>query len=117
MRRRKRQPEFSFEQFRVFAFGSDEELIAAFGSLANAEQAWQAARDGFLERWDLWGMPEAWWRFEPGVPDHIRSGPDAITTDADAKEWDRIEMERRRYLVTLGIDPAPERRYTAFGSD
>ena len=37
-------------------------------------------------------------------------------TDADAAEWDRIEMTGRRYLVSSGIDPARPRRHAAFGT-
>lgn len=115
-RSRRQQREVPFGHFRVFAFGSDEEMVASFGSLLEAERAWTAARDEFLERWDLWGRPAAWWRFEPGVPDDIRSGPHAIITDADADEWARIEQVRRRYLLSVGIDPAPHRKFSPFGS-
>ncbi len=104
-----------FEQFRVFTFGSDAELRARFGTLDAAARAWRAARDEFLRRWDLWGRPEAWWRFEPGVPDDLRSGPPAIITAADADEWARIEAGRRRYLASIGVDPVPPRRGTPFG--
>ncbi len=116
MWRRTRQAEIPFEYFRVFTFGSDVELVAMFGSLARAERVWAAVKDEFLERWDLWGMPEAWWRFEPDVPDELRSGPHAIITDADAAAWERLEDSRRRYLSGIGISPTPQRRHVAFGS-
>jgi hypothetical protein len=116
MWRRKQQPEITFEYFRVFTFGSDVELVAMFGSLARAELVWAAVREEFLRRWDLWGMPEAWWRFEPGVPDELRRGPHAIITDADAAVWDRLEKSRRHYLTSIGISPTPQRRHVAFGS-
>ncbi len=116
MRRRGSQ-DIPFEHFRVFTFGSDEELEATFGSLEEAARAWRATRDEFMERWDLWGRPEAWWRFEPGIPDRLRSGPPAIITDADAAEWHRIDQQRRRYLLSIGVDPAPDRGFAPFGSD
>ncbi len=103
------EPEIAFVQFRVFSFGSDEELIASFGSLEEAGEEWVLVRDTFLERWKLWGMPQAWWRFEPGIPDNLRTGPALILTEADADEWRSIDMERRRYLVSLGLDPTPDR--------
>ena len=103
-----------FDRFKALAFGSDEELAATFGSLEAAEQAWRDVRDEFLERWDLWGMPQAWWRFEPDVPDELRSGPGVILRDTDAEAWARIEMGRRRHLLALGIDPAPSRRFRPF---
>ena len=109
MRRQNR--DIPFAHFRVFTFGSDEDLVAVFGSLDRAENAWLSIRDEFLERWDLWGMPEAWWRFEPGIPGELRTGPPAIITNDDATEWDRIEQARRRYLLSIGIDPARPRRH------
>jgi hypothetical protein len=109
MRRRKRV--ITFDHFRVFTFGSDEELVAIFGSLEEAERVWQSIRDDFLERWDLWGRPEAWWRFEPGIPEELRSGPPAIITEADAAEWRSIEQARRRYLLSIGADPTPPPRH------
>ena len=117
MRQRKRQREIPFSYFRLFTLGGDEELVAAFGSLERAERVWRSVRDEFLERWDLWGMPAAWWRFESGIPEGIRSGPDAIVTDAHAAEWKRIETARRLYLLSIGIDPAPHRQFVPFGSD
>ena len=114
MRRKRR---ISFEHFRVFTFGGDEDFIAAFGSLEAAERAWRSARDEFLSRWDLWGMPEAWWRFEPNVPDELRSGPRLILSSMDASRLEHLEAARRRYLVSIGIDPAPPRRHVPFGSD
>lgn len=116
MRRRRRRVEIPFEYFRVFTFGSDVELVAMFGSLTRAERVWRAVEDEFLRRWDLWGMPEAWWRFEPDVPDALRRGPHAIITDADAAAWERLETARRSYLASLGISPTPQRRHVAFGS-
>ncbi len=113
---RKRR-EIPFDHFRLFTFGSQDELVDAFGSLEEAEVAWRSVRDHFLERWDLWGRPEAWWLFEPGIPEDLREGPHAIITNADAAEWERIEQARRRYLVSIGIDPAPPRRFVPFGSD
>ena len=106
MGRRKKEPEISFPRFQVFAFGSEVELLEAFGSLERAEAEWRAVRDRFLEGWNLWGMPAAWWRFEPGVPDDIRSGPHAIITARDMAEWERIEAARRRYLAERGLDAA-----------
>lgn len=106
--RRKKKAEPRFFHFRVFTFGSDEELIDSFGSLERAEEEWNAVRDQFLQRWHLWGMPQAWWRFEPHVPDNLRTGPHLIITEADADEWRAIDQARRRYLVGLGIDPVPE---------
>lgn len=50
-----------------------------------------------------------------GDPRRARSGPSAILTDAAA--WERIERARRRYLLSIGIDPAVPRRRIAFGSD
>ena len=117
MWRRARTREIPFRYFQLFTFGSDEELTNGFGSVAEAERVWASVRDDFLERWDLWGMPQAWWRFEPDIPEELRKGPHAILTDADAATWQRIEMGRRRYLVSRGIDPAPPRRYVPFGSD
>jgi hypothetical protein len=116
MWRRTRQADIPFEYFRAFTFGSDVELVAVFGSLPRAERAWLAVKDEFLRRWDLWGMPEAWWRFEPGVPEELRRGPHAIITDADAAAWHRLESARRRYLSSIGISPTPQRRHVAFGS-
>lgn len=106
-----------FDHFRVFTFGSEQELISVFGSMKAAKDAWNTTKSEFLKRWDLWGMPSAWWHFEPGVPEDIRSGPHAIISESDAREWERIEMARRRYLISLGIDPAPQRKYAPFGSD
>lgn len=117
MRWRKRRRGLSFGHFHVFTTGSDEELVAAFGSLERAERVWRSVREEVLERWDRWGMPAAWWRFEPGIPDDIRSGPHAIITAADAAEWERIESARRRYLANIGIDPTPTRDVGHFGFD
>lgn len=83
--------------FKVFTFGSEEEFLGTFGSLERAKAEWDAVRDEFLERWNLWGMPSAWWMFEPDVPADLRRGPHAILTEDDADEWTRIEMARRRY--------------------
>lgn len=114
---RRRQPhEIPFAHFRLFTFGSADELRAGFGSLDSAARAWSAVRDDFLARWDLWGRPEAWWRFEPGVPDDLRSGPPAILTRADAVEWATIEARRRAYLASIGVDPVPARRGAPFGT-
>lgn len=115
MRQRKQATEIPFLHFKVFTFGSEEEFLATFGSLERAEAEWRAVRDEFLNRWDLWGMPSAWWMFEPGVPDDLRHGPHAIITEADAEAWDRLEMARRRYLVNQGVDPARPRRHGSFG--
>ena len=98
----------TFVQFRMFCFGSDEELIANWGSLEEAEREWNLVKETFLERWNMWGMPQAWWRFEPDVPEDLRTGPSMILSNADAEEWRRIDMARRRYLVSLGIDPTPD---------
>ena len=106
--------EISFSEFQVFTFGSEVELIRAFGSLEAAEQAWNRVREEFLRRWDLWGRPAAWWHFEPGIPQELRSGPHAIITNEDAETWDRLERARRRHLVSLGIDPAAARRFEPF---
>jgi hypothetical protein len=103
--RRRRPRAIPFEYFRLFTFGSDQELMAAFGSLDEAERVWRSMHDEFLARWRLWGMPEAWWRFEPAVPDDLRRGPHAIITEGDARRWDAIERGRKRYLQSLGIDP------------
>lgn len=99
--------EITFLQFRTFCFGSDEELAATYGSLEAARRQWEQVREEFLERWNLWGMPQAWWRFEPDVPDELRNGPALILTNADAEEWRRLDAARRRYLVSVGIDPTP----------
>ena len=100
----------------MFTFGSDEDFVAAFGSLAAADRAWKAVRDEFLTRWDLWGMPEAWWRFEPDIPEALRSGPSLILTESDAVKWEVLEAARRRYLASMGVDPRPVRRNGPFGS-
>ncbi len=117
MRRRRRTRAIPFDHFRVFTFGSAEELRAKFGSLESAAREWRAVRDEFLECWDLWGRPEAWWRFEPRVPDDLRAGPAAIITTADAAEWERIEADRRRYLASIGVDPTPARGHAPFGEN
>lgn len=114
-RRRKQTGQIPFFHFKVFTFGSEEEFVGTFGSLERAEAEWDAVRDEFLDRWDLWGMPSAWWMFEPGVPDGLRRGPHAIITQADADTWEQLEMARRRYLVSIGIDPARPRRLVPFG--
>ncbi len=106
---RRREPGITFEHFRLFTFGSDEELVAAFGSIETAEGVWNSIRDEFLLRWNMWGMPEAWWRFEPGIPAELRSGPAAIFNNADAAKWRSIERARRRYLLSIGIDPISPR--------
>ena len=103
------EPEITFVQFRIFSFGSDEEFIVSFGSLEEAGREWALVREAFLEQWTLWGMPQAWWRFEPDVPDDLRTGPALILTEADADEWRSIDMARRRYLVSVGMDPTPDR--------
>jgi hypothetical protein len=114
--RRTARAEIPFEYFRLFTFGSDAELVARFGSLATAESVWRSVKDEFLERWDLWGMPEAWWRFEPDIPQALRQGPHAIITEADAARWDALEAARRAYLASIGIRPTPQRRHAAFFS-
>ena len=54
-------------------------------------------------------MQAAWWKVEPDISDDILRGQHAIIAEADAAEWDRIEMARRRYPVSIGIDPAQPR--------
>lgn len=98
----------NFAHFRAFTFGSDEEMIATFGSMDVAEREWLALRDDFLDRWNMWGMPQAWWRFEPGVPEELRTGPPVIFDERDAAEWDRIDAARREYLRSIGIDPGQD---------
>lgn len=117
MRRKPKHQTLPFQYFHLFTFGSRQELAAAFGSIEAAERAWRSVRTEFLERWQLWGRPAAWWHFEPGVPDELRAGPHAILTDADAAEWHRLEQGRRRYLLSIGIDPAPPLPHVAFGDD
>lgn len=112
MRRRRRRSAIPFGYFRLFAFGSDEELVAAFGSLDEAERVWRSVRVEFLARWRLWGMPEAWWRFEPEVPEGLRRGPHAIITESDANEWDAIGRAREQHLRSLGLDPREAWRAT-----
>jgi hypothetical protein len=107
--RRKPSPEITFVEFKVLSFGSDEELIASYGSLEAAGGQWALVREVFLQRWNLWGMPQAWWRFEPSVPDDLRTGPALILTEADADEWRSIDLARRRYLASLDIDPTSDR--------
>jgi hypothetical protein len=106
-RRRSNKPVITFGHYRVFTFGNDEELIRSFGSIEEAEVEWARLRSTFMEAWNLWGMPEAWWRFEPGVPDELRVGPAMILTAADADELRELDRARRRYLTTKGIDPMP----------
>ncbi len=100
----------------MFTFGSAVELVAMFGSLADAERVWNSVSEEFMSRWKLWGMPEAWWRFGQGIPDALRHGPHAIITEKDAAEWERLEEGRRRYLASIGIEPTPPRRVAAFGA-
>ena len=107
--RRKPSPKITFVEFKVFSLGSDEELIASYGSLEAAGRQWALVREVFLQRWNLWGMPQAWWRFEPSVPDDLRTGPALILTEADADKWRSIDLARRRYLASLGIDPTSDR--------
>lgn len=113
---RRREPEITFQHFQVFTFGSDEEYVAVFGSVDNAARVWNSVRDEFLDRWNLWGMPEAWWRFEPEVPAELRRGPSVILSNADATKWKNLEHSRRQYLLGIGIDPTPPLR-GAFGSN
>ena len=115
MRRRKRVPTIPFGYFRLFTFGSDQELVAAFGSLEEAERVWQSVRDEFLTRWRLWGMPEAWWRFEPAIPEDLRRGPHAIITEATLARGMTIDQARREYLRSLGLDPRQVWRSTESG--
>lgn len=117
MRRRQRGHDITFSEFKAFTFGSAGELIAVFGDLARAEQRWEEVRETFLERWDLWGRPEAWWRFEPGIPEALRTGPSAVITYGDAEVWNQLDRDRRAYLESIGIDPEPDRSFTAFGTD
>ncbi len=114
---RQSSSDISFREFQAFTFGSVAELTAVFGSIDTARSRWQQVRSDFMEHWDLWGRPEAWWLFEPGIPDELRSGPPAVITYADAERWNRLDEARRRYLRSMGIDPQPTRRYTAFGED
>lgn len=106
-RRRSEKPVITFLHYQLFTFGSDEELIRTFGSLGRAEAEWKRVRDAFLRRWNLWGMPEAWWRFEPDIPGELRRGPALLLTDADAAALTELDAARRRYLVDRGIDPTP----------
>ena len=114
---RKASPDISFREFQAFTFGSQAELETVFGSVAAAQERWNAVRDQFLEQWDLWGRPEAWWLFEPDVPEELRAGPPAVITYADADRWRMLDAARQEYLRSLDIDPRPERRHTPFGSD
>lgn len=84
----------------MFAFANRDEIADAFGSLADAEQAWLEVRDVVLESWAHEGRPSAWWIFEPGVPDDLRSGPPGLRTDTDRNEWRRIDAGRRAYLAS-----------------
>ena len=106
-RRRSNRHVITFAHYRVFTFGNDEELVRSFGSIERAEAEWNRVRSAFLRAWNLWGMPEAWWRFEPGVPDELRVGPALIITEADADELGKLDRARRRYLTSRGIDPTP----------
>lgn len=114
---RKPAAEISFPEFQALTFGSVADLEAVFGSMAAARSRWQEVRHDFMERWDLWGRPEAWWMFEPGIPDELRAGPAAVITYADADQWRTLDAARQEYLRSIGIDPTPERRHTPFGSD
>ena len=131
-KRRSKEPVITFGHYRVFTFGSDEELIRSFGSIEDAEKEWTRVRSTFLKAWNLWGMPEAWWRFEPGVPDELRVGPSAASPGAasmhdslDGPHRGRarggpstsvqgapprsreLDRARRTYLAMVGIDPTP----------
>lgn len=117
MPKRKNGEDIPFDVFKAFTFGSAAELISTFGSLEAARDRWFEVRGEFLERWDLWGRPEAWWLFEPDIPQDLRAGPPAVITYADADQWNRLDRARRDYLSSIGIDPSPERRYTPFGTD
>lgn len=101
------KPQITFVDFKVLTFGSDAELSATYGSLEEAERRWDQLREEFLDRWTLWGRPQAWWRFEPDIPSELRNGPALILTDADADEIRDLDMARRRYLLSRGIDPTP----------
>ncbi len=83
-------------------------MIGSFGSLEQAEAQWARVKERFMKRWNLWGMPQAWWRFEPGIPEELRCGPALILTDADADTVRELDEARRRYLRSIGIDPTPE---------
>lgn len=115
-RRRSVADSIPFEQYQLLATGSDEELVAGFGSIEAARSRWFEVRDTYLEHWNMWGMPQAWWRFEPDIPDHLRVGPAAILSERDGDVWRELDRARRRYLVELGIDPAPPRRRRPFSS-
>jgi len=109
---RKASPDISFREFQAFTFGSQAELETVFGSVAAAQERWNAVRDQFLEQWDLWGRPEAWWLFEPDVPEELRAGPPAVITSAHADRWRAPEAARQAALRPLDIHPGPETRHT-----
>lgn len=109
--------QITFGEFRAFTFGSPVELAGFFGSIDGARTRWFAVRNEFMQRWDLWGRPEAWWLFEPDVPAELRTGPAAVITEADAAAWNRLDEARREYLLSIGVDPTPDRRHTPFGTD
>ena len=107
LRRRSRTPEITFAHYRVFTFGSDEELIRFFGSIEHADREWNRMKTAFLAGWNLWGMPEAWWRFEAGIPEELRVGPPMILSDDDAAALHELDQARRGFLTSRGIDPTP----------
>jgi len=101
MWRRRRQRNVGFAEFHMFAFGNREEITDSFDSFEDAERSWLEVRDVVLDSWAHEGRPSAWWVFEPGVPDDLRSGPDGLRTEADREEWRRIDAGRRAYLASL----------------
>jgi len=98
-RRRARRP--SLVELTLLGFGSDEELIAYYGSLERAAAAWRRHREEVMAHWPN-GRPQAWWRFEPEVPDDLRTGPPLVLTRADARAWDELEARRRAFLAARG---------------
>ncbi len=97
----------SLVELTLLGFGSDEELVAYYGSLEEAADAWRRHRSEVLARWPN-GRPQAWWRFEPGIPEDLRRGPHLVLTRADTRVWDELEDRRRAFLARRGeTSPGP----------
>src|SRR4051812_19322962 len=98
-RREDRRRKLTFAQRMDLEVGCDP---AAWESEDHRREAWAMHRDELMAVSWPDRPPEAFWQYEPGVPDELRDC-DAAIGGRDVDEWaesqERFEQQRRAFLV------------------